>query len=227
MNTVFNRLLLRWPKLLALFVGVLLPLYLFSMLAEKVVEREVFFFDRPLLLFLHEHTNRQLDGIMLFFTHIGSAPWVVPFELSLFGWLCYKRLRVDASFAFLSLIGTALLNVLTKNFFVRIRPDLWISLQPETTYSFPSGHAMNAMALAAVSIILSWRSNIRWPIAIISAFFVLMVSLSRLYLGVHYPSDVLAGWMAAIAWIVGLAFILKWQTANRSQLHCQIVPNEK
>ncbi|MFZ6876401.1 phosphatase PAP2 family protein [Undibacterium sp. Di27W] len=214
MDAILKRLQLRWPKLLALFVGVLLPFCLFSMLAGEAIEREVFFFDQPILMFLHAHANGHLDTLMLFFTHIGSAPWVVTFELLLFGVLLYTRRRMDAVFTFLSLVGTALLNMLAKNFFARIRPDFWVSLQPETSYSFPSGHSMNAMALVAVLIILSWRSKIRWPVAITAVCFAFMVSASRLYLGVHFPSDVLAGWTAALTWVIGLAFILKCRTAR-------------
>ncbi|MFZ6720452.1 phosphatase PAP2 family protein [Undibacterium sp. Ji49W] len=218
MTTLFYRLQLRAPTLIALFIGILLPFYIFSALASEVAEHEVFAFDQPLLMFFHAHANTQLDSIMLFFTHIGSAPWVVPFELVLFAWFVYKRLRMDALFAFLSLTGAAALNVLAKNFFARSRPDFWISLQPETTFSFPSGHSMNAMALAALLIILGWKSKARWLITAISACFVLMVSVSRLYLGVHYPSDVMAAWAAALTWVVGLALILKWRhtaTATR------------
>jgi len=86
---------------------------------------------------------------------------------------------------------------------------LWESIAPEITYSFPSAHAMGSMALACVLVLLAWPSRWRWWVAVPAALFVLGVGLSRVYLGVHYPSDILAGWAAALVWTIavhGLVF---------------------
>ena len=85
---------------------------------------------------------------------------------------------------------------------MRIPVDFWLALAPETTFSFPSGHAMGSMTLATVLVLLAWRTRWRWWVALPMLGFVLMVGLSRVYLGVHYPSDILAGWAAAAAWTV-------------------------
>jgi undecaprenyl-diphosphatase len=123
--------------------------------------------------------------------------------------LAWRRHAREALFAALATGGSALLNVAAKHAFARARPDLWLSIAPETTYSFPSGHAMGSMTLGAVAVLLAWRTRWRWPVLAASAVGVLLVGLSRVYLGVHYPSDILAGWAAALAWAVacyGLVF---------------------
>jgi undecaprenyl-diphosphatase len=66
---------------------------------------------------------------------------------------------------------------------------------------------MGSMTLAAVVVALAWRTRWRWPVAVVAGLFALLVSLSRIYLGVHYPSDILGGWCAALAWVIGLYLI--------------------
>lgn len=94
----------------------------------------------------------------------------------------------------------------------RVRPHLWESPAPEFDYGFPSGHAMSSMTLVAVLVILTWGSRWRWWVLAAGTIFVLVIGWTRLYLGVHYPSDILAGWMASIAWAVGVSWVIKpWQ----------------
>ena len=188
-----------------LFAGVLLPLYGFGTLAEDVAKNEVFPFDKTLLLFAHGHASVTLDQLMIFFTHAGSAVALVPFNLLVFGILLYRGQRHRATFWLLATAGAALLNLLAKHAFARTRPDLWISILPENTYSFPSGHAMQSMAVGVALMALTWTSRWRWPMLMFSSLFVLFVGCSRVYLGVHYPSDILAGWTASLAWVIGLA----------------------
>jgi hypothetical protein len=80
-------------KLLGLFILVLLPLYLFGNLAEDVVKKEVFFFDKPVLVYLHQHATPALDSVMIFFTHAGSAMVIVPFNILIFLLLAGRKQR--------------------------------------------------------------------------------------------------------------------------------------
>ena len=96
--------------------------------------------------------------------------------------------------------GAAAINFLTKLIFHRVRPHLWPSLTPEADYSFPSGHALISLAVMVSLLLLAWPTRWRGPTLLAGGFFVLLVGLSRLYLGVHYPTDVLAGWAAGGAW---------------------------
>ncbi|SMQ95553.1 phosphatidylglycerophosphatase B [Xanthomonas fragariae] len=95
-----------------------------------------------------------------------------------------------------------------KQFFQRERPSLWESIAPESTFSFPSGHAMGSMTLAAVVVALAWNTRWRWPVTIVASLFALLVGVSRIYMGVHYPTDILGGWSAALVWVVGLYLVM-------------------
>jgi membrane-associated phospholipid phosphatase len=201
-----------WTKphiktLLILFIGVLAPLGVFGALAEDVIEKKVFSFDQPILLFVHSYASPLLDQVMYFFTTAGSALVLVPFNVVVFGVLILRRRRAAATFWALAVTGAALLNFLAKIGFARTRPALWISRLAETTYSFPSGHAMQSMAVATALTVILWQTRWKWSVLAISVPFVLLVGLSRVYWGVHYPSDILAGWAASFAWVIGLKFL--------------------
>ena len=141
-------------------------------------------------------------------SRLGYLWGVIPIDaLALLFLLARRRFR-DGLFLGLAVIGSAILNIVAKNHYARLRPDLWISLTPETTYSFPSGHAMGSTALALAMILLCWPTRGRWLVTTASMLFVLLVALSRIYLGVHYPSDILAGWAAASAWTIGMYILV-------------------
>jgi undecaprenyl-diphosphatase len=196
-------------RLLLLFAGLWLPLWGFGALVEELNEGETFPFDLPLLELAHGLARKGLDHAFLVVSRLGYGHGVVPADVVLVLALAWARRMREGLFAGLALGGSALLNVLAKHVYARPRPDLWLSIAPETTYSFPSGHAMGSMTLGAVAVLLAWRTRWRWPVLAAGAVFVLLVGLSRVYLGVHYPSDILAGWAAALAWTVacyGLVF---------------------
>lgn len=191
-------------RIALLFGLVLLPLWGFGELAEDVHEQEAFFFDRPLLDFAHSVASPALDRLALWLGEIGYSYGVLPFDIALVLSLALHRRKREGLFAGIALGGSALLNMGAKHFFGRTRPDFWLSLAPETSYSFPSGHAMAAMTLAAVLVALAWHTRWRWATACIALAFALLVGASRVYLGVHFPSDILAGWAAAVAWTTGV-----------------------
>jgi undecaprenyl-diphosphatase len=194
--------------LLVLFVGVLIPLFVFGELAEDVAEREQFFFDDPILLFMHRQATPWLDNAMLFFSLIGDRFGVIPADIGIMLLLLWRRRWGDALFWSLAVGGAAVLNLAAKQSFGRIRPELWLSIAPEKTFSFPSGHAMESMAFVAALAVLTWPTRWRWPVLLLGSLFVLLVGLSRVYLGVHYPSDIVAGWAASLAWVLGVSIIL-------------------
>lgn len=194
----------RGARLLGLFVGVLLPLWGFGELAEDVREGQAFAFDRPWLDLAHSLASPALDRLALLLARIGYAQGVVPFDIALVLALAFARRKREGVFAGIALGGSALLNVGAKHYFGRARPDFWLSLAPETSFSFPSGHAMGSMTLAVALALLAWHTRWRWPVACIAIPFALLVGASRVYLGVHFPSDILAGWTAATAWTAGV-----------------------
>ena len=204
----------RWRRLLLAFAGVLLPLWGFGELAEDLHEGHAFFFDAPLLGWAHALARDGLDDFFVAMSAIGYGGGVVPADVVLVLALAVRRKSREGLFAGVALAGSALLNLGAKQLFARGRPTLWESIAPESTYSFPSGHAMGSMSLAMVLVLLAWHTRWRVPVAVAGALFVATVGMSRVYLGVHYPSDILAGWAAAAAWTV-VAYLLVFPQGQR------------
>jgi undecaprenyl-diphosphatase len=200
-------------RLALVFVGLLLPLWGFAELADEVLEGEPFAFDEPILLFARGMAAGGLDQLFLLASKLGYEWGVVPVDILLVLGLALARRHREGLFAGLALAGSALLNVAAKQAFARDRPSLWESIAPEHNFSFPSGHAMGSMTLAMVLVLLCWRTRWRWPAMAAMAIFVPLVGLSRVYLGVHYPSDILAGWTAAMAWTAAAWMIVRRRTA--------------
>jgi membrane-associated phospholipid phosphatase len=200
----------RNKRLPLLFVGVLVPLFVFGLLAEEVFDQEIFSFDQPILLFLHAHATKRLDQLMFWSSHAGSALMLVPLTVIIAVLLYRQQVRQRFAFWVLAVGGAAALNYLAKLSFARARPTIWVSILPETTFSFPSGHAMATVALVtATAYLLKHRARAQATAIGIGAVFVILVGVSRVYLGVHYPSDVLAGWLASFAWVTGVAVALR------------------
>ena len=198
----------RWQRFALAWALVLVPLLAWGALAEDVWERQSFGFDDPILLWLRAHSGPLRNQIMLGLSLVGGYPLLF-LAGALFLFFVLTSRRHEAIFVALCIGGVSALNVSAKMIFQRARPDLWVSLAPEPDYSFPSGHAMLSSAFTAMIVALIWRATKARPnagiwrlaSAVIGVIFVAMVGLSRLYLGVHYPSDILAGWLASCAWI--------------------------
>lgn len=194
-------------RILELFLGVFVPLCLFAILAREVVHRQPLPWDVAVLTWLHAHASPRADWVMIWASRIGISG-LVPCSVLIAVWLLARREVARCAFFVLSMVGTWLLSDATKQLFGRERPALWPSPAPEVSFSFPSGHAIGSMALAAAVGVLAWRTPYRWPVVIAGAAFTVLVSTSRLYLGVHYPTDVLGAWLASLAWVLGLRHIL-------------------
>lgn len=194
------------PLLLA-FASVLAPLLLFGALAEDVWTREAFRWDSPTLRWLHAHASPGLDTLMLRATLIGGTSGMLPLAALVGLGLWLSGHRREARFGLAGVGGVCVIVLVTKSVFQRARPDLWLSLAPEHDYGFPSGHAMLSSAVVGVLLFLLWRSRAGRSLQVLGTVagvaFVLLVGASRLYLGVHFPSDVLAGWAASLAWVSG------------------------
>jgi membrane-associated phospholipid phosphatase len=182
------------------FACLLLPLWGFVALVGEIHEKEIFPFDAPIQNLLHAITTPTLNHFFVLVSRLGFLWGVLPLNVIVLLLLLLRRRFRDGLFFGIAVIGSAVLNIVAKNHFARLRPDLWLSIAPETNYSFPSGHAMGSATLGMAVILLCWPTRWRWPIVIASVIAVFLVGISRVYLGVHYPSDILAGWTAAIAW---------------------------
>ena len=180
----------------------LLALYLFAVLADEVMEQETLQVDTAVLLALRSVQSPALDRAAWFASALG-AEWLAVLMVVLLGVLSWQRRWGAAVGLLLTVVGAQLLNDVLKDWFQRTRPAPVDSLIPAQAFSFPSGHAMVAAAFYLYIGYLAWRLLPgRWRI-ICAALLVLvafLIGLSRLYLGVHYLTDVIAGYIAGIAW---------------------------
>lgn len=148
-----------------------------------------------------------LDVAFLGLTWFGSLIVLLP-PLSAAAILLWRRgSPAEAGFLALALVGAAVLAHLAKELFARPRPEAVPSLSPMvSSLSFPSAHALQITAVALAVWVLLARRGWRWSAAAgwLLALLVAAVGLSRVYLQVHYPSDVLAGILVAICWVLGL-----------------------
>ncbi|MCV3213501.1 phosphatase PAP2 family protein [Plectonema radiosum NIES-515] len=196
-------------SLLLLLMGVYLPLQIFGELAEDVWENEGGFrWDVPILLAIHSTSRPSLDVFAGTLTKFGVFWGVFPVASAIAIGLFMRRRWRSLIYFITTLLGSIIINRTAKVLLHRVRPHLWESPAPEFDYGFPSGHAMSSMTLVAVLVILTWGSRWRWLVIIAGGVFVFAIAWTRLYLGVHYPSDILAGWTASVAWAVGVSLLL-------------------
>jgi undecaprenyl-diphosphatase len=177
----------------------------FGVMAVLVSKQTIVHFDSTIISFVQSFEAPMLTPIMKFFTFIGGTiPIVVISLLVLF--LLYKVLKHRSELIlFVAVIaGANILFASLKLLFHRERPDLHRLIEA-SNYSFPSGHATNAFALYGILTFLLWRhiSNRqgRTILIILSVFMILAIGMSRIYLGVHYPSDVIAGYFISACWL--------------------------
>ena len=207
-RAVRDRLRRHRRGLIELFLGVLVPLCGMALLARWVVHPQPPWWDLAILEWIHSFATPERDQLAVFITDLGTFAGVTPITIALVLYLLFRRRIAQTLFVLLSMVGSWLLNDAAKAFYGRERPALWNSAARQMWFGFPSGHAMASMALGTAVTILAWRTPARWVVLALSAVFVLAVSASRLYLGVHYPSDVLAGWCASLAWVIGLRMLI-------------------
>lgn len=191
-----------WVTLLVCFVLFLGVSIGFGALADEVNEGDTTAFDQLVLQSINEQSSPALDTIFLVVTEIGGVIGISIITLIALTFLVKKRLYKQATIVAASVIGATLVNIALKSLFARTRPDLWEQLITETSYSFPSGHAMLSSVVAVVLIILCWRTRYRSAALVAGLVFMMLISFSRLYLGVHFPTDVLGGWLMGTAWVL-------------------------
>lgn len=200
-----HELLRRHRRLLGvLLLGVFLPWAIFLKVSSEIREGEGFYGDLQALRWLHAHATPTLDTLNLLLSRAGGPLVMAGLSGLIAGGLLWWRQRRKAWFFGVAVGGSAVINLLAKWVLGRARPALWTVLAPETSSSFPSGHAMGTAALALTLGLMLAHARARWLAWVLGAGFVLGVGFSRVYLGVHYPSDVLSGWIASVGWVTGV-----------------------
>jgi undecaprenyl-diphosphatase len=180
-------------------------IWAFAELADGVVEGESRRFDRAGLLWVHTHSPEWLEGPMLLVTALAYYWVVLPLLATAVLAFYLKGWRLSATLLLVSTVGGFLLTTFLKGVFERARPEFFDSGYTASFYSFPSGHATVAVGFyGTLTLILAYRLRgfARWAVAGVGVLLVLLIGFSRLYLGVHYPTDVLAGYLAAPLWLI-------------------------
>ena len=153
------------------------------------------FIDKEVYEFIYSAESFIMTSFMLGFTFIAEVLTMIILSLMVIAVLMILKMRYEALFFALSMIISSILNPVLKNIFDRERPTL-LRLIDISGFSFPSGHAMGSSTFfTSIASIMNTKFTRQqnWVITTICGFFILMVSSSRVYLGVHYPTDVLAG----------------------------------
>jgi undecaprenyl-diphosphatase len=180
-------------------------IWAFFKLADEVLEGDSRAFDKAVLLWIHRNVPDWLDGPMRLVTALGYYYVVVPL-LVVAVFLFYRRgWRLSAVLLAISTGGSIVLTTVLKGVFQRARPELFDSGYQASFYSFPSGHATVAAGFyGMLTVILAYRLEglARWVVAVSGVLVVLLIGFSRLYLGVHYPTDIIAGYLSALLWLV-------------------------
>jgi len=177
----------------------------FTELADEVVEGESRAFDRAVLLWIHTTFPDWLEGTMHIVTALGDYWVVLPLLAAVIALFYRKGWRLSATLLLVSTAGSVVLTTVLKALFRRARPELFDAGYQASFYSFPSGHATVAVGLyGMLTLVLAYRmrGRARWAVAVSGIIVVLLIGFSRLYLGVHYPTDIVAGYLAALLWLV-------------------------
>lgn len=178
-------------------------LYAFAALTEDVLEGEFDTLNHAILKRLHAHATPWLDQTALALSALGGITGTLLVAACAVTLLLLRRRALDAATLLILLAGGGALTFLLKQFFRQPRPDLFVSLAPETSYSFPSGHSLMSVCLYGFLglLLLKERPRITWIPALAILLVPAGIIWSRLYLGVHWFTDVLAGALVAGFWL--------------------------
>lgn len=191
-----------------IIIGILvivLTLAAFLRLSQVIGYTSLTSFDQGVTHIFYNIRTQELTVIMRIFTFLGGQIFLeVTIIATILFLLISKHIKDGLVFAFILLSGV-FLNLYLKNFFQRERPDL-SPLVLENSYSFPSGHAMNSFIFYTCLSYFIFRklqnTKLRIVLIMLSSILIFLIGVSRIYLGVHYPSDVIAGYFAGLCWFV-------------------------
>lgn len=191
--------------LLSLSVGTG-ALVLFTFIAEEMLEGTTARFDTSVRMWVHGFASPAMTAAMEFITELGSLGLFVAAVVAIAAFLLtgWKR---GAAWLALSLLGATVLSLSLKYGFHRPRPVPFFGVAPHS-YSFPSGHSLFSLCFyGTLAGLINARVRSLWLRIVVwgaAAVLVIAIGLSRIYLGVHYPSDVVAGYLAALVWVSSL-----------------------
>jgi undecaprenyl-diphosphatase len=202
-------------------------LFIFAVIAKDVAAGKSFAFDQRIILALRAPGNPStpigpawLQEAARDLTSLGSIVALVTMTFVVSGYLFLARRYVAAWFMLAAVFGGIALNNLLKAAFARPRPDFIYHAARVFTSSFPSGHAeLSAITYLTIAVLLAQNQS-SFKIGIyfiaVASLLTILIGVSRVYLGVHYPTDVLGGWCIGAAWAL-VCVLLLTRLQQRSQ----------
>ena len=198
-------------RVLVGFLALAAGLFALGKLASEVAEGDTFALDKAILKGLRTAQDAAvpigpswLKTAMVDFTALGGTPVLTLITVLAVGFLFAVRKFRAAGFVALSISGGAILSTAIKSYFVRPRPEIVPHLVEVTSPSFPSGHSMNSaivyLTLAVLLARTQGRRTVQVYLIAAALALTLLIGCTRVFLGVHWPSDVLAGWSVGAAW---------------------------
>ena len=166
--------------------------------------------------FVAAHRSAALTTFFSGYTGLGRWLVLAAATAAVLAALVRRARRRDAVFLLIAMTMSPLLNLTLKQLFERARPPAESAVLSVSGYAFPSGHTMSSATFALALAVIAWPTRWRWPAAGLAATFALLMGLSRVYLGVHWLTDVLAGWVLAVAVVAATQLIVESVIARRS-----------
>ena len=164
--------------------------------------------DAQVHTFVGAHRTDALSAFFKGYTGLGRWFVLAAAALAAIAALTATARRREAVFLFAAMTAALLLDIALKLAFARSRPPLDQALVQAGGYSMPSGHSMSSATFALALIVIAWPTRWRVPATVLAATFALLMGVSRMYLGVHWLTDVLAGWAMAAAVVTGTMLIM-------------------
>src|SRR4029079_8350757 len=190
--------------LLGGFIVAAFGAWVFEEVADNVEVGATQAFDDAVLRWMGAHHSTAIDNIILEITALATGTVVVMIVAVAALFLVLTRHKYSAILLLVSTIGGLVLNLILKTGFNRPRPTIFVPEVRAVSSSFPSGHAMSAaIVYGTVAYLAARLHKRRWAralIMIVALLVIVLICISRLYLGVHYPSDVVAGVSIGLAW---------------------------
>ena len=186
---------------------------LLSEIAESVAESDAIVqVDNRFSLFLSIHRSEPLSKTLYMITHLGSRNASIILGLAVLALSAFRKKLLHGIVLAIILVGMGLSITVTKLLFQRSRPAD-IAYYLEESFSFPSGHSATAMTLYGFLIFLFLHESerLRGPVLLAGTLLILAIGFSRIYLGVHYLSDVLGGFLLGGMWVIFGMVIVGWR----------------
>ncbi len=201
------------------FIVCLAGVIAFGLLADEMGEGDMGRFDAFVREGVNSFATPLVTRVMIFFSFVGDWPFLTVLGIAIFAFFLYIKWKREAVIFLITNIGELILNFTLKGIYQRPRPEAFFGYELPPSYSFPSGHALGSFCFFGI---LAWliAANVKSTmgkveIYLTAALLIVFIGLSRVYLGVHYPSDIVAGYLVASVWTLTVIFADRLLTKHR------------